>query len=83
VIGWILVIIVAILMLYVADAVVYMITWMVAYLNSALSALGLSIEAFKYLDMLYPYFRSAVQIIAVGVIVAAVFHIVTAIRERA
>jgi len=33
--------------------------------------------------MLYPYFRSAVQIIAVGAIAAAVLHIVLSIREEA
>jgi len=81
-IGWILVILVAILMFYVADTVVYVVTWMVAYLNAAFSAIGMRIEAFEYLDMLYPYFRSAVQIMAGGVILIAIFHIVTSIRER-
>jgi hypothetical protein len=81
-IGWILVILVAILMFYVADTVVYVVTWMVAYLNTAFSAIGMRIEAFEYLDMLYPYFRSAVQIMAGGVILIAIFHIVTSIRER-
>jgi hypothetical protein len=83
VIGWILLIAVAVLMLYTADTVVYVVTWLVTYLNAAFSALGIRIEAFDYLDMLYPYFRSAVQIIAVGVIAAAVLHIVLSIREEA
>jgi hypothetical protein len=81
-IGWILVILVAVLMLYVADAVVYVVTWLVAYLDAALSALGVHIEVFQYLDMLYPYFRSAVQIIAIGVILIAVIFITMSIRER-
>jgi len=83
VVGWILLIAVAVLMLYVADTVVYVVTWLVSHLNAAFSALGIRIEAFDYLDMLYPYFRSAVQIIAVGVIAAAVLHIVLSIREEA
>jgi hypothetical protein len=81
-VGWILAIAVAILMLYAADAVVYVVTWMVGYLDAAFSALGVHIEAFTYLDMLYPYFRSAVQIIAVGVILIAVLHIALSIREQ-
>ena len=81
-IGWILLIAVAVLMLYVADTVVYVVTWLVSHLNAAFSALGIRIEAFDYLDMLYPYFRSAVQIIATGVIAAAVLHIVLSIREE-
>jgi len=81
-IGWILAILVAILMLYAADAVIYVVTWMVAYINTALSALGVRIEVFEYLDMLYPYFRSAVQIIAIGIVLVAIVHIVTSIRER-
>jgi len=81
-IGWIITILVAILMLYAADAVIYVVTWMVAYLDAAFSALGIHIEVFDYLDMLYPYFRSAVQIMAGGVILISVFHIVTSIRER-
>ncbi len=81
-IGWILVIAVAVLMLYVADAVVYVVTWLVAYLNTAFSALGIYLEVFEYLDILYPYFRTAVQIIAIGTIAVAVFHIVTSIREK-
>jgi len=81
-IGWIAAILVAVLMLYAADAVIYVATWMVAYLNAAFSAIGMRIEAFEYLDMLYPYFRSAVQIIAVGIIAVAVLHIATSIRER-
>jgi hypothetical protein len=83
VIGWILVIAVAIITLYTADTVVYLITWLVSYLNAAFSTLGIRIEAFDYLDILYPYFRFAVQALAVGAILAAVFHIVTSIRERA
>jgi len=74
---------VAVLMLSAADAVVYVVTWLVTYLNAAFSALGIRIEAFDYLDMLYPYFRSAVQIIAGGVIAVAVLHIVLSIREEA
>ena len=82
-VGWILLIAVAVLMLSAADAVVYIVTWLVTYLNAAFSALGIRIEAFDYLDMLYPYFRSAVQIIAGGVIAVAVLHIVLSIREEA
>jgi hypothetical protein len=82
VIGWILVILVAILMLYTADIIIYVVTWMVAYLDTAFSLLGIHIKVFEYLDILYPYFRSAVQIIAGGIILVAVFHIVTSIRER-
>jgi len=82
-VGWILLIAMAVLMLYTADTVVYVVTWLVTYLNAAFSALGIRIEAFDYLDMLYPYFRSAVQIIAVGTIAAAVLHIVLSIREEA
>lgn len=82
-VGWILLIAVAVLMLSAADAVVYVVTWLVTYLNAAFSALGIRIEAFDYLDMLYPYFRSAVQIIAGGVIAVAVLHIVLSIREEA
>ncbi len=81
-VGWIFVIAVAVLMLYVADAVVYVVTWMVAYLNAAFSALGIRLEVFDYLDILYPYFRAAVQITAAGIIAVAVIHITTAIRER-
>jgi hypothetical protein len=83
VVGWILAIAVAVLMLYTADAVVYVVTWLVSYLSAAFSALGIRIEVFDYLDILYPYFRSAVQIIAAGVIAAAVLHIVLSIREEA
>ena len=82
VIGWIITILVAILMLYAADAVIYVVTWMVSYIDAAFSPLGIHIEVFEYLDILYPYFRSAVQIMAVGIAVVAVFHIVTSIRER-
>ena len=82
-IGWILLIAVAILMLYVADTVVYVVTWLASYLSAALSALGIRIEVFDYLDMLYPYFRSAVQVIAAGIITVAVLHIVLSIREEA
>jgi hypothetical protein len=82
VIGWILVILFAILMFYTADAVIYVVTWLVAYLDAAFSALGVHIDVFTYLDMLYPYFRSTVQVMAVGIILIAVFHIVTSIRER-
>ena len=81
-VGWILLIAVAVLMLYTADTVVYVVTWLVSYLNAAFSALGIRIEVFDYLDMLYPYFRSAVQIIAVGVITVAVLHIVLSVREE-
>ena len=81
-IGWIISILVATLMLYVADAIIYVVTWVVAYLDAALSAIGIHIEVFDYLDMLYPYFRSTVQIMAAGVILIAIFHIVTSIRER-
>jgi hypothetical protein len=82
VIGWILLIVVAVVMLYAADAAIYVVTWMVAYLSAALSALGVHVDVFTYLDMLYPYFRSAVQILAGGIILVAVIHIVTSIRER-
>jgi hypothetical protein len=82
VIGWILVILFAILMFYTADAVIYVVTWLVAYLDAAFSALGVHIDVFTYLDMLYPYFRSTAQITAVGILLIAVFHIVTSIRER-
>jgi hypothetical protein len=81
-VGWILVIAVAILMLYAADTVVYVLTWLVSHLNAALSTVGIRLEVFDYLDILYPYFRSATQAMALGVIAVAVFHIVTAIREQ-
>jgi hypothetical protein len=81
-VGWIFVIAVAILMFYTADTVVYVVVWLVTYLNAALSAVGIRIEVFDYLDILYPYFRSTVQAMAIGVIAIAVLHIVTAIRER-
>jgi hypothetical protein len=81
-IGWILTILVAILMLYAADAVIYVVTWLAAYLDAAFSALGVHIEVFTYLDMLYPYFRTTIQIIALGIILIAVFHIAMSIRER-
>jgi hypothetical protein len=82
-VGWILVIAVAIITLYAADTVVYLITWFVSFLNAAFSVLGFRIEAFDYLDILYPYFRSTVQALAVGTVLVAVFHIVTSIREQA
>jgi hypothetical protein len=72
----------AVLMLFAADAVIYVVTWLVAYLDAAFSAVGVRIEAFDYLDTLYPYFRSAVQIIAAGAILVAVFHIALSIREQ-
>ena len=81
-VGWIFVIALAVLMLYTADTVTYIVTWLISSLNAALSAAGLRIEAFDYLDILYPYFRSAVQVIAVGTIAVAVYHIVTSIREQ-
>jgi hypothetical protein len=81
-VGWIFAILIAIFMLYTADTVVYLVTWLVAYLNAAFSAVGIRIEAFDYLDILYPYFRSAIQAIAVGTIAIAVYHIVTSIREQ-
>jgi TPP-dependent pyruvate/acetoin dehydrogenase alpha subunit len=81
-VGWILAIIVAIIMLYVLDAVVYVVTWFVSYLGAAFSAVGIHIEVFDYLDMLYPYFRTTVQIVAIGIILVAVFHITMAIREQ-
>ncbi len=81
-VGWILVIAVAILMLYAADAVIYVVTWMAAYLDAALSTLGVHIEVFTYLDMLYPYFRTAIQVTAAGIILIAVLHITLSIRER-
>ena len=82
-VGWIFLILVAILMLFTADTVVYLVTWLVAYLNAALSAVGIRIEAFDYLDIMYPYFRSAVQATAVGVIAVAVLHIAVSIKEEA
>jgi len=82
-VGWIFVIATAILVLFTADSVVYFITWIVSYLNAALSSVGLHIEVFDYLDILYPYFRSAVQVMAIGTIAVAVLHIVTSIREQA
>jgi hypothetical protein len=81
-VGWIFVIAIAILMFYTADTVVYVVTWLVSYLNAALSAVGLRIEVFDYLDILYPYFRSATQATAVGIIAVAVLHIATSIREQ-
>ena len=81
-IGWILVIAVAIIALYIADTVVYLITWLISFLNAAFAALGFRIEAFDYLDILYPYFRTTVQVLAAGTILVAVVHIVTSIREQ-
>jgi len=81
-VGWIFLILVAILMLFTADTVVYLMTWLVSYLNAALSSVGIRIEAFDYLDIMYPYFRSAVQSIAIGTIAVAVLHIVASIREE-
>jgi hypothetical protein len=81
-VGWILAIAVAILALYAADAVVYVVTWMVAYLDAAFSALGLHIEVFSYLDMLYPYFRATIQVTAIGTILVAVLHIALSIKEQ-
>jgi len=80
--GWIFIIAVAILMFYTADTVVYVVTWLVSYLNAALSAVGLRIETFDYLDVLYPYFRSTTQAMAVGIITVAVLHIAMSIREQ-
>jgi hypothetical protein len=82
-VGWIFAILVAVLTLYVADTVVYVVTWLVSYLDAALSAVGIHIEAFEYLDILYPYFRSAIQAMAIGVIAVAVIHIATSIKEQA
>jgi hypothetical protein len=82
VVGWILAIAVAVLVFYTADTVVYIATWLVSYLNAAFSALGIRIAAFDYLDILYPYFRSAVQVIAIGTILAAALHIAMSIREQ-
>jgi hypothetical protein len=81
-VGWILVIIVAIQLFYAADSVIYTVTWLVSNINAAFSIFGFRIETFNYLDILYPYFRSTVQVIAVGIILVAVFHIVTSIREQ-
>jgi hypothetical protein len=81
-VGWIFVIAFAVLTLYTADTVTYLITWLVSYLNAALSAIGIRIEAFDYLDILYPYFRSTVQVIAIGTIAVAILHIATSIREQ-
>ena len=81
-VGWIFIIAAAIFMLFTADTVVYVVTWLVSYLNAALSAVGIRIEAFDYLDIMYPYFRTTVQTTAIGVILIAVIHIVTAIREQ-
>jgi len=81
-VGWILVIAVAIITLYAADTVVYVVTWLVSYLNTAFSAVGFRIEVFDYLDIMYPYFRSTVQALALGTILVAVFHIAMSIREQ-
>jgi hypothetical protein len=81
-VGWILLIAVAVIMLYAADAVIYVVTWMVAYIDAALSPLGIRLEVFDYLDLIYPYFRSTIQALAVGVILIAVFHITLSIKER-
>ena len=81
-VGWILVIATAIIMFYSADTVVYVVTWLVTYLNAALSAVGLRLEVFDYLDILYPYFRTTVQVMAIGVFVVAVLHIATSIKEQ-
>jgi len=72
----------AVIMFYAADTVVYVVTWLVSYLNLTLSAVGIQIEVFSYLDILFPYFRLAVQVMAIGIIAVAVLHIVTSIREQ-
>ncbi len=82
-VGWILLIIFAILMLYIADTVVYIITWLVAMLNTALASVGIHIEAFRYLDILYPYMRTFVQSLSIGILAVAILHITLSIRERA
>jgi hypothetical protein len=82
-VGWIFAIIIAIQLLYAEDAVIYTVTWLVYSINAAFSAVGLRIEALDYLDIWYPYFRSTVQVIAVGIILVAVLHIATSIREQA
>jgi hypothetical protein len=82
-VGWIFVILIAVLMLYTADTVTYIITWIVSYLDAVFSAFGIHLEVFEYLDLLYPYFRSAVQVVAIGTIAVAILHIVLSIREQA
>jgi hypothetical protein len=81
-VGWIFIIATAVIMFYAADTVVYVVTWLVSYLNLTLSAVGIQIEVFSYLDILFPYFRLAVQVMAIGIIAVAVLHIVTSIREQ-
>ena len=81
-VGWILLIITAVLMLYIADTVVYVITWLVAMLDAAMAAVGVHIEVFKYLDVVYPYMRTFVQVLSIGLLAIAILHITTSIRER-
>jgi len=81
-IGWILLIIIAILMLYVADTIVYIITWLVAVFGTVLAPIGIQIEVFKYLDIMYPYMRTLVQVLSIGVLAVAILHITMSIREK-
>jgi hypothetical protein len=81
VVGWILLIITAVLMLYVADTIVYIITWLTATLSTALAAVGVHIDVFSYLDIMYPYMRTLVQVLSIGILAVAILHITLSIRE--
>ncbi|MEM1926723.1 MAG: hypothetical protein QXR64_06710 [Pyrobaculum sp.] len=72
--------VVAYLLAGAVDMVVSVLTWLVATINNALAPLGVSISL-AYLDAIYPYLRSLMQLLGVGLSIIGLMIIVTSIRE--
>lgn len=81
-VGWLLVIVLGLLLLFAADSVVYVVTWAAAWLEEVFRNVGVEVEIFKYLDIVYPYMRSTTQALGIGIFAVAVLAIVAAIKER-
>jgi hypothetical protein len=81
-VGWLLVIVLSLLLFFAADSVVYVVTWVAAWLEEVFLSIGVEVEIFKYLDTVYPYMRSTTQALGIGIFAVAVLAVVAAIKER-
>jgi len=81
-VGWLLVIVLGLLIFFAADSVVYVVTWVAAWLEEVFLSIGVEVEIFKYLDIVYPYMRSTTQALGIGIFAVAVLAVVAAIKEQ-
>jgi hypothetical protein len=72
--------VVGIALMFAADAALAVASWLLALLQQALSPLGVQLP--NYLDQLVPYMRGAARVLGLGLAAAAVYSLVTAVRER-